>query len=208
MQPGKTVACLRARRWVADYEEGLQRVCYRENIVARIFAHADWFTPSDIEAPTLEWVEFFDRRTGKPLLIREVPDRLFSEVMRDVDLAVSVAHAGGVDPETSHSTFEMRAALLRFTLPLFKLTNVELRGSHAHITGTRADYTLHLGSGIVHQQGGAMLNILPVHGQHKGKLFLPFTDDDPKTAEIISKALLLAEDDKLRDPGILGQLNR
>ncbi len=208
VQPVKAAACLRARRWVADYEAGLQKVSYGADVVVRLCARADWFTPSDIEAPAIEWVEFIERRSGKPLAIEAVPDILFSECMRDIDLAVSVAHVGGVDPETSHSTIEMRAALLRFTLPLFKLTNVELKGSHAHITGTRADYTLHLGSGIVHQKGGAMLNILPVHSQHRGRLFLPFADDDPKTAEIISKALLLAEDHKLQDPGILRQLNR
>lgn len=55
---------------------------------------ADWFSPSDVEAPTLEWVVFSDRKTFKPLKIREIPDVLYSEVMRDVDLAVSVAHAG------------------------------------------------------------------------------------------------------------------
>ncbi len=208
VQPRKALACLRNRRWVADEEEGLQKICYKSNIVARIYAHADWFTPSDIEAPTLEWVDFSERLTGKPLAIRDIPDILFSEIMRDVDLAVSVAHAGGVDPETSHSTIEMRAALLRFTLPLFKLSNVEIKGNHAHIAGTRADYTLHLGSGVVHQKGGTMLSILPVHSQQRGKLFLPFADDDPKTAEIISKALLLAQDSKLQDPTILRQLNR
>jgi hypothetical protein len=37
-------------------------------------------------------------------------------------------------------------------------------------------------------------------------LFLPFTDDDPKTAEVISKALLLAEDQAIQDPTILEQL--
>ena len=31
--------------------------------------------------------------------ISEIPPVIFSEVMRDVDLAVSVAHAGSVDPE-------------------------------------------------------------------------------------------------------------
>lgn len=28
IQPGKTVGCLRGRRWVADYEEGLQKIYY------------------------------------------------------------------------------------------------------------------------------------------------------------------------------------
>lgn len=206
IQPAKTVACLKSRRWVADVEDGLQKVYYKDNIVARIYAMADWFSPADIEAPTLEWVEFSDRKTGKLVMIDKIPDIIFSEVMRDVDLAVSVAHAGGVDPETSHSTMEMRAALLEFTLPLFKLDNIEIKGNHAHIHGNLADYTLHLGSGVVHKQGGAMINILPVHSQHRGKLFLPFADDDPKTAEILSKAILLAEDEKIKDPMILGEI--
>ena len=127
--------------------------------------------------------------------------------MRDADLAVSVCHAGEVDPEHSHSTIEMRAAILEFTLPLFKLKNCEVKGSHVLINGTRADYSVHLGSGICHIQGGAALNILPVHSQHRGRVFLPFADDDPKTAEIISKVLRLAEDKKIKDPFILDQIH-
>lgn len=206
IQPAKTVACLKTRRWVADVEDGLQKVYYKENIVARIYAIADWFTPADIEAPTLEWVEFTDRKTGRVLVIKDIPDIIFSEVMRDVDMAVSVAHAGGVDPETSHSTVEMRAAIIEFTLPLFKLTNVEIKGNHAHISGKYGEYTLHLGSGVIHKKGGAMINILPVHSQHRGKIFLPFADEDPKTAEIITKMLFLAEDSKIKDPSILAQI--
>ena len=137
-----------------------------------------------------------------------MPDIIFSEVMRDVDLAVSVAHVGGVDPETSHSTMEMRAAILSFTLPLFRLNNVEIKDRHAIITGKLAQYSVHLGSGVVHQIGGTMLSVLPVHSQHRGKLFLPFVDEDPKTAEIISKVLLFAEDGKLKDPTILEQIRR
>ena len=112
IQPQKTVGALRGRRWVADYDDGLQKIYYKENIVARIYAMADWFSPGDIEAPTLEWVVFLDRKTGKTMKIKEIPDVIYSEVMRDVDLAVSVAHAGGVDPEASHSTIEMRRALV------------------------------------------------------------------------------------------------
>lgn len=206
IQPLKTKACLKTRRWVADVEEGLQKVYYKENIIASIYALADWFSPADIEAPTLEWVGFFDRKTYKPMKIEDVPNIIFSEVMRDVDLAVSVAHAGGVDPETSHSTIEMRKAIIEFTLPMFRLKNVRLEGTHAFIEGERADYSIHLGSGVVHLQGGPMINVLPVHSQHRGKLFLPFVDDDPKTAQIISEILLFAEDKKIKDPFILEQI--
>ena len=208
LQPARTMACLKTRRWIADAEAGLQKVYYKEHIVATIWALADWFSPADIEAPTLEWVAFFDTKTGNPMKIDDVPEIIFSEVMRDVDLAVSVAHVGGVDPETSHSTVEMRAALLAFTLPLFRLNNVGIRDRHAIITGELAQYSIHLGSGVVHQIGGTMLSVLPVHSQHRGKLFLPFVDEDPKTAEIISKVLLFAEDGKLKDPTILDQIRR
>jgi hypothetical protein len=34
-------------------------------------------------------------------------------------------------------------------------------------------------------------------------LFLPFADDDPRTAEVLSKVLLLARDKEIRDPNIL-----
>lgn len=206
IQPQKTKACLKSRRWVCDIEAGLQKVYYRENIIASIYALADWFSPADIEAPTLEWVEFFNRKTGRAMRIADVPDIIFSEVMRDVDLAVSVAHAGGVDPEASHSTIEMRRAIIEFTLPLFKLQNVRLEGTHVFISGERADYSVHLGSGVVHLQGGPMINVLPVYSQHRGKLFLPFVDDDPKTSQIISEILLFAEDRKIKDPFILNQL--
>lgn len=207
IQPAKAFACLKARRWIADIENGLQKVFYKEDIVAKIFSLADWFSPSDIEAPTIEWVGFFDRKTGEPLNISNVPDIIFSEIMRDTDMAVSVAHAGGVDPETSHSTIEMRAALVEFTLPLFRLKNVRVEKNHAHIEGKLGNYSVHLGSGVIHKMGGTMINILPVHSQHRGKLFLPFADEDPKTAEILTKILFLSEDSKIKDPSIISQIN-
>ncbi len=167
---------------------------------------ADWFTPSDIEAPTLEWVVFSDRKTGKRLKIKEIPDVIYSEVMRDVDLAVSVAYAGGVDPETSHSTIEMRKAIAECNIELFQLKNVRIEGNHAVIDGKLGQYSVHLGSGIVHQIGNSMLFVVPVHSQHRGRIFLPFVDDDPKTAEIMSKILLFAEDTKIKDPNIITQI--
>ena len=56
------------------------------------------------------------------------------------------------------------------------------------------------------QIGGAMLNVLPVHSQHRGRIFLPFVDDEPRTTEIISKVILFSEDRKLKDPTILSQI--
>ena len=207
VQPQRTVALLKGRGWTVDYEEGLQRVCYQENLIVRMYALADWFSPADIEAPTLETIEFYDRSTGKNVELEKVPPILFSEIMRDIDLVVSVAHVGGVDPEASHSTVEMRTAIAKELVQLLKLTQVEFIGSHAKIQGKMASYSVHMGSGVVHAEGKGMLAILPVHSQARGRIFLPFADDDPKTAEIMSKIILLAEDTKIKDPTILRQLS-
>ena len=36
----------------------------------------------------------------------------------------------------------------------------------------------------------------------------PLSDEDPKTAEVISKVLLFAEDQKIKDPMILAEIRR
>jgi hypothetical protein len=74
-----------------------------------------WFIPTTVEGLILDIIWVCDRKHGKSLPLTDVPPRLFSEVMRDLDLVVSVAHQGGVDPEASASTVEMRAALVRET---------------------------------------------------------------------------------------------
>ena len=192
VQPQKTVALLRGRGWTVNYEEGLQKVYHKEGFRATIYAAADWYTPSDVEAPTLEYVVFYNLKDGKEVPMKEINPVIFSEVMRDVDLVVSVAHVGGVDPEASHSTMQMRGALARESARLFKLTNVEVKERYILVKTEHGDYSLHLGSGMI-SKSGLQINVVAVQSQHRGRVFLPFVDDDPKTAEIISKMKLLSE---------------
>jgi hypothetical protein len=206
VQPKKTLALLKTRGWLASHEEGLQKVYYKENIIATVYAMADWFSPADIEAPTLEAVCFIDRKTYKTVPIDIVPKLIFSEAMRDVDLVVSVAHVGGVDPEASLSTIEIRRAIVEELMRLLKLSNIRIKDRHAYIAGVHGEYTVHLGSGVVHKMAAGSINILPIHSGHRGRLFLPFIDEDPKSAEIMSKIILLAEDNKIKDPSIIEQI--
>ena len=206
IQPSKTVALLKTRRWIVDDYEGLQKVYYKENIIAKMYAMTDWYSPAEVEAPTIEDIVFYDRKTFELMTIEDIPDLIFSEVMRDIDLVVSVAHVGDVDPEASQSTIEMRKAIIEFNAKLFKLKNITFTESHALIKGTRAEYSIHLGSGVIHQKAGATIEVLPVHSQHRGRIFLPFIDEDPKTAEIMSKVLLFAQDEKIKDIFILEQI--
>ena len=100
----------------------------------------------------------------------------------------------------------MRAALVKTTCGFLKLTNVKLEGRHVLIQGENGKYSVHLGSGVVHKQPGGSLCVVPVNAQHRGRLFLPFADDDPRTAEVVSKVLLLARDKEIQDPTILQQI--
>ena len=208
IQVKQAAAALRSRGWSADYEGGLRKVFYRQGISVELYAKANWFTPADVEAPAIEYVSFSSSRSYKQLKIADIDPILYSEVMRDVDMTVSIAFVGGVDPETGNSTKELRAAIIKCTAELMKFNNVTVSDNFIHIKGTLADYTIHLGSGNVRQVGGVEIPIIPVHGQHRGKLYLPFMDEDPKTVEIVSKMVLLAEDNKLKDPTILKWIKR
>ncbi|MEM9929629.1 MAG: DUF4132 domain-containing protein, partial [Bacteroidota bacterium] len=204
IQPKKAAALLRTRGWTVSDTEGLQKVYHKRDIIATMYAMADWYAPAEVEAPAIEGV-IFRNRDGNQLNLESLDPVLFSEVMRDIDLVVSVAHVGGVDPEASHSTLEMRGALARESARLFKAENVEVKDRHIIVSGELGNYSIHLGSGLV-SKGGRQLNLLAVHSQHRGRIFLPFLDDDPKSAEIIAKMKLLAEDGKIKDPTVLGQI--
>ena len=206
IQVKQAAAALRSRGWTASYEDGLQKVFLAQGICVSLYAQADWFSPSDVEAPAIEYVQFSRTRyvpDAPQLHISDLDPVLYSEVMRDIDMAVSIAFVGGVDPETGQSTKELRAAIVRCTAELMKFANVSISGNHVYIKGMLANYTVHLGSGLVRQEGGTVIPIIPVHSQHRGRIYLPFMDEDPKTVEIISKVVLLAEDNKLKDPTIL-----
>ena len=206
IQVKQAAAALRSRGWNASYEGGLQKVFLAQGICVSLYARADWFSPSDVEAPTIEYVRFSRTRyvpDAPDFQISNLDPLLYSEVMRDIDMAVSIAFVGGVDPETGQSTKELRAAIVRCTAELMKFANVSISGNHVYIKGMLANYTVHLGSGLVRQEGGTVIPIIPVHSQHRGRIYLPFMDEDPKTVEIISKVVLLAEDNKLKDPTIL-----
>lgn len=208
VHPRQTSALLKSRGWKLDYESGLQKGFHKEGFIVHLYALADWFTPSDVESPTLETIEFHSLKNFENVAIEDINPRLFSEIMRDVDLVVSVAHVGQVDPEASQSSIEMRKVILVETLRLLKIKNTELKENHAIVEGTLGKYSIHLGSAVVHQIPGKFLNILPVHSQHRGRIFLPFMDEDPKTAEMLSKVILLANDGKIQDPTILSQITR
>lgn len=206
LQPRKAHALLGGRGWVSHPEEGTRKTFHYEKITVHLDMEGYIFTPAEVEDITIEGIHFTKAGEWEPLKLKDIPPRLFSEVMRDMDLVVSVAHSGGVDPEASMSTVEMRAALVKGAADLLKIGNLEIKDRWVLIEGELASYSVNLGSGTVHKMPGSYLCIIPVHSQHRGRIFLPFADDDPKTAEVLSKIIMLAKDKSIKDPTILEQI--
>jgi hypothetical protein len=202
----QSASLLGSRAWVVSYDGDASRTFFKEGITAHISSKQGYSTPAEVEAPALETVSFSKRGGWEALDLETIPKRLYSEIMRDLDLVVSVAHVGGVDPEASQSTTEMRAALLEETLRLLKIGNVKLEKSVALITGQIGRYSVHLGSAVVHQQPGGAICLVAVPNQARGRIFLPFADSDPRTAEVIAKVIMLAKDSEIQDPILLRQL--
>ncbi len=204
VNPRQALALFASRGW--STQDGVDKLYRGAGLMAQAYFGQGWTTPAEMEAPTLERLVFLDRTTWKPVKLKDVPATIFSETMRDLDLVVSVGHVGGVDPEASASTVEMRTALLKETATLLGIKNLKYDKQHILIAGKYGKYSVHLGSAVVHKQPGGSLCIVPVHSQHRGRLFLPFADSDPRTAEVISKVLLLARDHEIQDPIILEQI--
>jgi hypothetical protein len=171
----------------------------------------------------------FVRRDGAvwaPAPLTDVPPRAFSEAMRDVDLFVGVTSIGTDDAwaeRTDHrfysywadagfgaltSRAEVRRDALARILPKLRIAGqCELGDRFLRVAGKLRGYRIHLGSGnILMEPNDAYLCIVPTRTRPT-TVTLPF-DDDPILSVILSKAMLLAADDKITDPAIQRQIDR
>ena len=103
---------------------------------------------------------------------------------------------------------DSRAQLLAALIADMGLDRVTIEGACAVVRGSRATYRVHLTSGSIHLEPGGYLCIVPASfgGAMHRQLFLPFADEDRMTSVILSKVLLLNEDERITDPTILAQL--
>ncbi|MCQ0014281.1 hypothetical protein LUX39_11305 [Actinomadura madurae] len=155
--------------------------------------------------------------------LADVPPLVLSEAMRDVDLFVGVTSIAA-DPmwedgeardywvrewhaDLTESTRTRRDALERI-LPKTKIADrCALDGRHLVVKGELRTYKIHLGSAnIVMEPDDAFLCIVPERRTPAAKVFLPFEDE--RLSLILSKAFLLAADDRIGDESILSQIKR
>ena len=114
----QVLAILAKRGWIFHPDQGLHRFFRNDGIVAWISFEEAFHFPHQTPEVTLDHVYFTTAKPFRSLPVSTLSNRIFSEVLRDIDLIVSVAHATGAAPETSASTLESRAALVRETCRL------------------------------------------------------------------------------------------
>ncbi len=167
---------------------------------------------------------------NEPIPLDEVPPLVFSEIMRDVDLFVGVGSVGN-DPTWQDGgpegryrdywhtysfgelsgTATTRKQVLERLIPRLKIASrCTLSDRFLVVRGDRRTYKIHLGSGnILMEPNDQYLCIVPdarARATQDG-LYLPF-DGDAMLSVIISKALLLAADTKIKDSTIVQQIEQ
>jgi hypothetical protein len=172
------------------------------------------------------------RRPGEDELVPldQIPPLVFSEIMRDVDLFVGVASVGN-DPTWNDggpagrfrdywlsysfgdlsATAQTRKAILERLVPRLKIADrCSFADKFLVVRGQLRSYQIHLGSGnILMTPNDQYLCIVPKQSAvaGDGNVFLPF-EGDGLLSVILSKAFLLAEDDRIKDASIVSQLKR
>ena len=193
------------------------------------FASTDATKQEKTESPLLRLPIKFRRlaRGTTFLRLEDVPPLVFSEVMRDCDLFVSVTSIGTDPawnrdhPDDPHFPYwqsfafgeltqasENRRAVLQALLPKLAIRDrSRLDGRFLVVRGDMHEYRIHIGSAnVLVEPGSRYLCIVQGPGDAAANLPLPF-EGDRILALILSKALLLAKDTKIKDPTIARQLS-
>jgi hypothetical protein len=179
---------------------------------------------------TTDQVRFINTQTNDIVELINVPAIAFSEVMRDVDLFVGVSSVGN-DPTWSDSgglpiyrdywqsysfgdlseIAKNRKEILQQLVPKLKIASVaHVEDKFLIVKGKIRTYKIHIGStNILMEPNDQYLCIVPDRSikEINTNMFLPFEGDNGLSV-IISKALLLANDDKISDSTITSQINR
>lgn len=122
---GQASALLGSKGWIVRFNEPAQRIVPEVGLTVWLNTTDGYYFDSN-GTLTLDTLHFTRHSDDETALLVDVPARVFSTVMRDLDLVVSVAHAGGIDPEATVSMVEMRGQIVAESAELLKLTNVRV----------------------------------------------------------------------------------
>lgn len=221
--------------WDGGDQDTAQLIMPEYNICVEYWVNAlnadDEFNATGIwNYVTTDQIRFLNLETNDLIELVDVPPIAFSEAMRDVDLFVGVASVGN-DPTWSDSgglpTYrdywqsysfgdlseiaKNRKEILQGLIPRLKIASVtHIEDKFVVVKGKLRTYKIHIGStNILMEPNDQYLCIVPDRSKKNvsENLFLPFEGDNGLSV-IISKAFLLANDDKITDSTITSQINR
>ena len=225
---------LRAEFWVEGIGEDVETDINDAGVYFYLATDQVRFYPIEAQILTAHssgggygWGQYRDGTPADPIPLEEVPPIVFSEVMRDVDLFVGVSSVGN-DPNwedggpegryrdywESYSfgdlsaTARTRREILERLIPRLAIADrCTFDDKFLIVRGDLRTYKIHLGSSnILMEPNDQYLCIVPRRGAGPGdKIYLPF-EGDRRFAVILSKALMLADDTKIKDETILSQI--
>jgi hypothetical protein len=227
---------LRGEFWIQEIADETGDDTADSQVYLRIATDQVRFYRSDMQESAAEPGDGSARRgrsskssEPEPVPLATIPPLVFSEIMRDVDLFVSVASVGN-DPTwqdggpggrfrdywRSYSFGELsgtaatRKQVLERLIPRLKIAErCSFTDRFLVVRGQKRTYKIHFGSSnILMEPNDQYLCIVPdarARAEDGGNILLPFEGDNALSI-IISKALLLAQDDEITDPSIVRQI--
>lgn len=229
-------ALCQAREWRYDYQGGWDSwsvptrtvpgrglaVEFRVEAIAE-GAHSSAGVPLHVTTDRVR----FTGNDGAAIPLSDVPPLVFSEAMRDVDLFVSVTSVasdpdwtdGGPDGDYGDywrdtafgelgETAKTRRELIAEIAPKLAIADrLAVTDRFLDVQGNLHCYRIHLGSGNVRvlPDNRNLCIVRSAGARTERGIYLPF-HGDMMLSMILSKAFLLAADDKITDPTILSQL--
>jgi hypothetical protein len=225
---------LRAEFWVvpADDGETLESGAYQRVVTDQVRFYPN-IAPENLADPETcryeQWVGDVEDPVA-PVPLDRIPPLVFSEILRDVDLAVRISSVGS-DPTWRDggpqgryrdywrdyrfgdlsASAETRRDVLTHLLPQLGIGDrSRVRGRFLEVHGDLHDYRIHLGSGsVVMSPDNTYLPITPDQSASagEGEAFVPFEGDETLKG-IIGTARLLAHDAEVTDPRLRRDLEQ
>lgn len=232
-----TLMAMRGWRYqlMGAYDDGLDDQWAHKTFVtcdlqAEYLIHTNWEGENYNDAGIYTYVgtdQLRFTRGDEPVALETVPTRLLSETMREADLFVGMASVGNdpswldQGPTPAARTYwhdysfgvlggfaQTRKEVLETLIPRLKFWDVaHIDGKFLIVDGKLNTYKIHFGSSnILMAPGDRYLCIVPRNVTKTTAVSLPFEGDN-RLSVILSKALMLADDDKITARDIVGQLH-
>ena len=187
VQPGRAIGILQKRGWIARYEEGVTKTNHKLGITAHpARGHQPVYSCRTLRV--LSWSRLCSPNPATNSRFHSPRFHLCSSQKRCATLTSWYLLRVQRDSIRKPANRRLRCASTWLSRPLrcSGWTTSCFLERHVAITGKLAEYRVHMGSSVVHQLGlKATLVIVAVRQPQRGRLFLPFVDDDPRTAELV-----------------------